>query len=51
MYDAWAGCAANHHGSAREISFRDRGEDTVLFMPHMHKLDLAVSPQGVDHGI
>jgi hypothetical protein len=36
---------------AGEVRVGDRGEDTVLFMANVNKLDLAVAPESVDHRI
>jgi hypothetical protein len=42
---------AHHHGVAAQIGFGDRGEDAILFMTNVDKLDLPVASQRVDHRI
>src|ERR1700733_2647727 len=44
-------CSAHGDELACEVSICDGREDTVFFISNMHKVDVSVSAQRIDHGI
>ena len=51
MDNARSRCSAHGDGCAGEVSICDSGEDAVFFISNMHKVDISISAQRIDHGI
>ena len=48
---AGAGRAAHRNGISREVGLCNRGEDAVLFIPHMNEVNISIPAERIDDGI
>jgi len=48
---ARAGRAAHRNGVSREVGLCNRGEDAVLFIPHMNEVNISVPAERINDGI